>query len=263
MRRLLTPHGAYHALRGQLGSIRNVYLARDATTRHTTDEHQEVVLLLHGFFQTRNIWDVMEDRLRYDGYGVISFRQSGLFRHFNTAPIDRIARDVAEKVDALCKRSAVRGVHIIGHSKGGLVARRFIQHYGGVSRTKSLITLGTPHHGTPTALVGIAILGAVTSNPRELLPNSPVIRALRRDTFPAQVPLTSVYSREDLVCPYFASILRPRPGESSMENVQVRGIGHSQLTWDAGVYRIVRDRLDQASALWKERRRGDAEAQGR
>ena len=52
-------------LRGQLGSVRRVYLRSNRIVRrddfHT---HPETVLLLHGFMQTRNVWQIMEHRLR-------------------------------------------------------------------------------------------------------------------------------------------------------------------------------------------------------
>ncbi|MEZ4237576.1 MAG: hypothetical protein R3F59_15800 [Myxococcota bacterium] len=119
---------------------------------------------------------------------------------------------------------------------------------------KSVITLGTPHHGTPTAVVGVALLGVGTSA-RDLLPRSRVVGALARDSFPADIPLTSIYSRADLVCPHWASVLRPRPGEEThMANVEVDGVGHSQLVWDPRVYRIVRDKLTEAADLWRARR---------
>ena len=38
-----------------------------------------------------------------------------------------------------------------------------------------------------------------------------------------------------------------------MENVEVKGVGHSQLVWDPSVYRVVRERLGSASAIWQER----------
>lgn len=256
MPQFYTPRGAYHALRDQLGSIRRVYLAGNRVERRERFEGDELVLLLHGFFQTRKIWEVMEDRLRHDGFGVISFDLGGTMYRFNTRPVDTIAAQIAEKIESLASRHRFEALHIIGHSKGGVVARRYIQHYGGDKRAKSLITLGTPHHGTPTAAVGVALMGMglFRTSAGDLLPNSPVVRALARDTFPAHVPLTSIYSREDLVCPYWASVLRPKPGETSISNVQVRGIGHSRLAWDAGVYRVVHQRLVDASALWRERR---------
>lgn len=256
--RLLTPAGAYHAVRDQLGSVRQIYLANDKIVRREDYRRDELVLLLHGFFQTRKLWDVMEERLRYDGFGVISFNLGGLLYRFNTRPVEYLAELIAEKIETLAERHKFDALHIIGHSKGGLLARRFVQHLGGDRRTKSVITLGTPHHGTPTAWIAVGLMGAgiFRSSAGDLLPNSRLVKALARDTFPANVPLTSIFSREDLVCPHWASVLRPRPGESSMTNVQVRGIGHSQLAWDPGVYRVVRTRLEEASKLYRERRQG-------
>jgi len=262
MRAPLTPWAAYAIARNQLGSIRKVYLRGNSiTARRDFAEHEEIVLLLHGFFQTRSIWEVMEDRLRYDDYGVMSFNQGGLGGWFNTWPIDTLARMVAEKIEALRERYGFEALHILGHSKGGLVARKYVQHYGGDKRVKSVTTLGTPHHGTPTAALALLSLGLISSNPRELMPGSRIVQALNRDTFPAHIPLTSVFSKEDVVCPYWSSMLRPRRGESSMENVQVREVGHSQLTWDPGVYHIVRERLERAARLWRERH-GGLEASG-
>jgi hypothetical protein len=40
---------------------------------------------------------------------------------------------------------------IIGHSTGGLIARSYMQEHGGGARALRLITLATPHHGTPIA----------------------------------------------------------------------------------------------------------------
>ncbi len=40
---------------------------------------------------------------------------------------------------------------LIGHSKGGLVARSFIEEFGGNNNLIQLITVGTPHHGSPVA----------------------------------------------------------------------------------------------------------------
>ncbi len=254
---LLKPWRAYGALRDQLGSIRGVYLASDRVRRFDdAGRDKDVVVLLHGFFQTRNVWEAMEDRLRHDGFSVLSFNLSGLLWRFNTAPVDRSARMVADKLEGLAEQYDFERVHIVGHSKGGLIARRYVQHYGGDRRVMSLITLGTPHHGTPTAAVGMAVMGvaALSTSARDLLPGSRVVRAIGRDSFPPHIPLTSVYSRADLVCPHWASRLRPRPGEEThMENVEVSGKGHSELTWDAGVYRVVRDRLRAAQGMWQER----------
>ncbi|MBT3223746.1 MAG: alpha/beta fold hydrolase [Proteobacteria bacterium] len=256
--RFATPWGVYGAFRDQLGSIRGVYLRGNAIKKREDFRRQEFVILIHGFFQTRNIWEVMEDRLRFDGYGVISFDLGGLFWRFNTHPIDRSAQLIAEKIEKLSRRHGIDAFHILGHSKGGLIARRYVQHYGGDKRVKSVISLGTPHHGTWTALLAMPLMGfgLLSSAPLDLLPRSRVISRLTHDAFPGHIPLTSIYSKEDLLCPYWNAILRPCQGEPSLTNVRVRGIGHSQLTWDPGVYRIVRNRLENASLLWHERQMG-------
>jgi len=240
------------AVRDQLGSIRGVYLAGNKIKRREDFQRPELVLLLHGFFQTRNIWEVMEDRLRFDGFGVISFNLGGLGGQLNTDPVDTLAQRISDKIENLSARHGFSRLHIIGHSKGGLIARHYVQNHGGDRRVKSVITLGTPHHGTPTAVAGVALMGMglLRTSAGDLLPRSRVVRAINRDSFPAHIPLTSIYSKEDLVCPYWCSILRPREGETSLENVQVRRVGHSQLTWDAGVYRAVRERLEIAAARW-------------
>lgn len=248
----MTPGWLYRKLRGQLGSLRGVYVRGNDISRRDDFAERETVLLLHGFFQTRNIWEVMEDRLRFDGYSVMSFDLGGLAYRFNTRPVDKIAREIAHKIDALAERHGFERLHIVGHSKGGLIARRYIQHYGGDRRVNCLVTLGTPHHGAPTAWVALPLQSVASVT--ELMPYSKVVRALNADTFPPHIPLTSVYSTGDVVCPFWASVLRPAEGDSAMENVMVRGLGHSELTWDPGVYRIVRQRIDQASKLWAERR---------
>ena len=257
--RLPTVGTPYRLLRNQLGSVRAVYLASDQVRRRDDMAAQgETVLLLHGFFQTRNIWEVMEDRLRFDGYSVMSFNLGGLLARFNTHRIDYLAQQVAEKIEGLAVRRGLDRFHIIGHSKGGLVARRYIQHYGGDKRAKSLVTLGTPHHGTPVAALGVALMGfgLFSRSPGDMLPGSQLISRIGRDFWPAHVPLTSVFSRQDVICPYWCATLRPRPGETHLSNVEVNGLGHSELTWDAGVYRQAREALGNADTIWAERAAG-------
>lgn len=256
------PGGVFHALRDNLGSIRKVYLRGNRIVRRGDFAlYPETVLLLHGFFQTRNVWEIMEDRLRHDGYGVFSFDLGGLLWRFNTRSIADLSAMIADKLEGVCARYGLERFHVVGHSKGGLIARHYIQNHGGAARVKSLITLGTPHHGTPLAALGVGLMagGVLSRSPLDMVPGSPFLKLLARDQFPPEIPLVSVFSRQDLVCPWWGATLRPKEGESSMKNVTVKGVGHTALTHDAGVYHIVRIELERASALWRARA---AEAQG-
>lgn len=251
-----SPTRLYRALRDQLGSVRRIYLRSNRIVRHDDfAQADQTVLLLHGFFQTRQVWQVMEDRLRADGYGVFSFDLGGLFWRLNNRSIEEQARMIGDKLDGICSRYGVERFHIVGHSMGGLIARTYIQHQGGDRRVKSLITLGTPHHGTPTAAVGVWLMGGglLSSSPWQMIPYSRFMRGLNRDIFPASIPMTSVYSTADLICPWRFSRLSPRPGENHLQNRQVKGIGHTALTYDPGAYVIVRRALEQATELWSER----------
>lgn len=243
-------------VRDQLGSIRRVYLRGNRIVRRDDFSHfKESVLLIHGFFQTRNVWEIMEDRLRHDGYGVFSFDLGGLFWRFNTRSIPDLSALISDKIEGICQRHQLDRFHIIGHSKGGMIARHYVQHHGGDSRVKSVITLGSPHHGTPTAAVGIGLMfgGLISKSPLQMLPGSALVKRMKADTFPAGIPLTSIYSKHDIICPWWCSKLHPRPGESSMRNLSVRGVGHTALTYDPGVYRLIKGELDTASAVWAER----------
>ncbi len=245
----------WRLLRDQLGSLRGVYGGANRIVRRDDfASFPEAVLLLQGFFQTRNVWEVMEDRLRFDGFGVLSFDLGGVFG-LNTHRPQDLAERVAEKLERLCQRTGLRSFHIVGHSKGGLIAREYVQHLGGGPRVKSVVTLGTPHHGTPTAAVAVALmgLGAISRSPWDLLPNSRFVSRLKADIFPADVPLVSVHSKHDVVCPWWASVLAPKPGETSMKNRLVQGVGHTALTYDPGVYGIVRQELREAAALYGQR----------
>src|SRR5207249_8887306 len=55
-----------------------------------------------------------------------------------------------------------RSVNIVAHSMGGLDARYAISQLGLGGRVASLITIGTPHLGTPLADAGHALFGRIT-----------------------------------------------------------------------------------------------------
>ena len=246
----------YGALRAQLGSIREVYLRSNRIVRRNDfADAQETVLLLNGFFQTRTVWEVMEDRLRNHGFGVLSFDLGGVLWRYQVRSITDQASMIADKIENICRKYDIERMHIVGHSMGGLLARQYIQHRGGDRRVKSLITLGTPHHGTPTAVVGLGVtgLGLISESATQMIPGSSFIKRLRRTPWPAHIPLTSIYSHHDLVCPSWCSELRPRAGESNMKNRPVDKIGHTELTHDAEVYRLIIDDLTQSASIWAER----------
>ncbi len=64
--------------------------------------------------------------------------------------VEEQARRMAEKIEVLQQEHGLsRQFHIISHSMGGLVSRQYI--YEHPDTVAGLVTLGTPHHGSPLA----------------------------------------------------------------------------------------------------------------
>ncbi|HEX5034849.1 MAG TPA: alpha/beta fold hydrolase, partial [bacterium] len=171
------------------------------------------VLLLHGYGGTRRVLHLLEKRLRRDDFSVFSLNLGGIFDTFNTKPIPVLAKHVSDKIEKLYKRYSIRDrLTVIGHSKGGLIGRCYVQNFEGHRRVKQLITLGTPHNGNPWAMLGLLTpLAFLTESIRQMTPMSPFIRRINREAWPKGVKLISVFSKSDNVCPHPSPVLPESP----------------------------------------------------
>jgi triacylglycerol lipase len=108
------------------------------------------VVLVHGLFGF--------DRIGLPGARFDYFR--GIARHLETlgchahavrlpaaASVPDRARELVAAIDALPHER----IDLIAHSLGGLDARYALTHLGLARRVRSLVTVGTPHRGTPLA----------------------------------------------------------------------------------------------------------------
>jgi len=187
------------------------------------------VLLLHGFLSSRRTLDVLERRLRRDGYGPFSLDLGGLGRTLNTRGVDDLADFVRAKIERIYARNPGLGpLTIVGHSKGGLVAAYYVKKLGGWRRTRSVVTLGTPHHGTPVAYLGLP-LALVARSVLQMLPGSDFLAQLHDGPWPAQVRLASLWSRLDPWAPYPSGVIETH-GLAHLANVEVEGDHRAFLT---------------------------------
>jgi triacylglycerol esterase/lipase EstA (alpha/beta hydrolase family) len=200
------------------------------------------VLLLYGFMATRRSFEVIERRLRRDGYCVFSINLGGAFDAFNTRGIDQSAEKVREKVERLYSRYTLGPLSIIGHSKGGLIGRYYVKRLGGDRRVQTLITLGTPHNGTPTAYLGIATMGLVAPSVWQMTPMSPFIRRLKAGPFPERVRFASIYSKADRFTPFPTAMLECG-GQKNLKNIEVADCAHRALLTQKRVYDLVHEEL--------------------
>lgn len=195
------------------------------------------VLLLYGFFSTRRTFDVLERRLRRDGYGVFSLDLGGLARCLNTRGIDDLAAFVRAKIERIYARNPGMGpLTIVGHSKGGLIAAYYVKKLGGWRRTRAVVTLGTPHHGTRAAWLGLP-LALVARSVWQMRPSSGFVRRLAEGPWPPEVRLTSIWSRRDLATPYPSAVIDTH-GLPHLVNVEVDA-AHDALIRSRRVYEVM------------------------
>jgi triacylglycerol esterase/lipase EstA (alpha/beta hydrolase family) len=202
------------------------------------------VLLLYGFMATRRTFEVLEHRLRRDQFCVFSLNLGGWREAFNTNAIDDLAEHVSEKIERLYQRFPEMGpLSVIGHSKGGLIGAYYVKRLGGDRRVKGLITLGTPHNGSPSAYWGVAAMGLISRSIWQLTPRSPFIHQLKEGAFPGGVRLVSVYSQADRVNPYPSCFVDNPTLEPHVVNVEVPGVLHREFVTSRSVYQVVRREL--------------------
>jgi len=198
------------------------------------------VLLLYGVFATRRTLEVLERRLRRDGYCVFSLDLSAPGRVFDTRGIQDLAELVRAKVERMYARYPGMGpLTVIGHSKGGLVGAYYVKRLGGSSRTRALITLGTPHNGTPTTLFALP-MALLDRSILQMTPRSSFVRGLQDGPWPPGVGFTSIYSRRDRLT------LHPGAMLEGARNVEVdcshRGFLVRKRAYDAIVREIAEER---------------------
>ncbi len=182
--------------------------------------HPRPVLLLHGWLSSRRTFDILERRLRRDGYGVFSLDLGGVRGSFSGRGIDDLADLVRAKMERIYARNPGLGpLTIVGHSEGGLIAAYYVKKLGGWRRTRAVVTLGAPHRGTPLAYLGLP-LALVARSLVQMAPGSGFLARLHDGPWPTQVRLASIWSRSDRASPYPACLIETH-GLPQLSNIEV------------------------------------------
>jgi hypothetical protein len=228
-------------LRQAIGHFQGRYRSnQDIVRHHDFDRFPDTVLLLNSIFQTRTIWQIMEQRLRVQNYGVVTLNLNGVFDDHRTPTLEHQALWLSRKIDRLFSKYEIQNLHIIGYGTGGLIARHLIQEYDDDHRVQSLCTLGTAHHSTP-----IGLAGWVLNQTNRLSPSSQWLKHLPSESLPSHLPITSIYSTKDWMTPWWCSVLRTNSEQSNLRNVQMNRIAHSDFTVDTTVFAEILQHLNQ------------------
>jgi pimeloyl-ACP methyl ester carboxylesterase len=225
------PSGVERYGYGDLRPLQRGLLVRDVEAAGTP------ILLLHGMIDNRAIFTLLTRRLRAHGFT----RVRTLNYPPTTNDIRAAAENLAAEVEALVAESGHERIHVVGHSLGGLIARYYVQRLGGDARVRTLVTLGTPHHGTLAAHLVPARLG------RQLRPGSDLFRELDLPAPEFATRVVAYWSDLDqLIVPHDNA--RLEHADLRGHNVVVHGVGHLSLPINGRVVHEVAQVLSATEA---------------
>jgi triacylglycerol esterase/lipase EstA (alpha/beta hydrolase family) len=193
------------------------------------DNDRVPVLLVHGYGCNSGFWAHLEPLLDRERISHATIDLEPV-----AGSIDDYAPLIEARVQELCAATGAARIAIVAHSMGGLAARAWMRTHGS-TRVARLITLGTPHHGTVLANLG---LGA---NAAQMRRDSPWLRDLAAgEAGDVRARIVSIYTHHDnIVAPQDSSEL------AGARNVAFGGVGHVALGSNprvlAEVLRVLRE----------------------
>ena len=181
------------------------------------DDGQHPVVFVHGLGGHRGNFGIIR------AWFAIQGRRRTYAVHFpKGADLDTMARQLAAylgEVVRVNRLDDLAKIDLVAHSMGGLISRLALLEPAVARRVGTLVTLGTPHHGTHAARY------ASTNQTLQLRPGSPVLARLE-----AQEPWRGP---PRLVCFWSDADMMMLPAETARvegaENIEVAGTSH--LAW--------------------------------
>jgi triacylglycerol esterase/lipase EstA (alpha/beta hydrolase family) len=151
--------------------------------------------------------------------------------------LEELARALESFVRAVVEVTSVPRVELVAHSLGGIVVRLGLLDHDLAGCVKTVITLGTPHHGTHSARF------ADTVTIRELRPDSALMRRLASTPWPRGVRGATFWSRSDVM------VLPPESATiEGTHQIEVTPFTHYSYLIDPRSWSLVRRELELAAS---------------
>ncbi len=175
------------------------------------------LVLVHGLLDTPRLFSRLERRLEVQPRPLLS---PHLPHRFGATPLRTLAKQLDQQIQE--QWGVERPIDLLGFSMGGVIARIWLQEFGGAKRTQRFISVGSPQRGTLTAQ---CIPGCLFAGLADMKRGSSLLRSLNLDCAALEsVDCISFFCRWDLmVFPGWQAVL---PIGKAME---VPVITHQQL----------------------------------
>jgi pimeloyl-ACP methyl ester carboxylesterase len=182
------------------------------------DTLHQPVLLVHGYAGTDAVWDPLMRALRSVGFGYLLRFSYNSF----SADVAELAGEIAQLATVARARTGADGVHLVGHSLGGLLVRYAAQQDDLFSQVTTVVTIATPHRGLPVARL------APGRCARLMRPRSPLLRPTGGAAGPPR--WVAFYSGEDRLVRASSARL-DEPGFEAT-NIEIPDRGHRSICRD-------------------------------
>jgi hypothetical protein len=110
----------------------------------TPGDGSELVVCIHGLARTRHCWWPLRYRLRHAGY------RTAAWTYPLRRPIEALGRDCRDRLTGYAEDPAVRRIHVVTHSLGGIILR-YALTLGVPARLGRIIQLAPPNRGSAWA----------------------------------------------------------------------------------------------------------------
>ncbi len=228
--------------------VYEVKVNNEIVKRYTINPEKVPVLLMYGFFSSRRTLTALERQLSNKGYDILSFNLGGLFGVFFTRGIMETARYIDEKLQRQFERKNFSKIHIVAHSKGGLVALWWLLKLGGHRYCDKVICMGTPFQGSRLTYLGlITPLGIVWRDLWQMRPGSPFLKGLRLLDVPDTLSIVCLYSNRDRVAPGACGIYRNKIRPDRVSNLALHKNTHFEFLYKKEVAETIIEYLGPAN----------------
>lgn len=231
-----------------------IYVEADATKIKMTSQNHNPILFLHGFTRASSDWITMIERFQADGWPNSTLFAYNFDENWNISDQASInkATTIKQWVDEIINETGEK-IDLVGHSLGGVISRYYIKFLGGLERVDDYVSLGSPHHGTNSALqppnAFLATLNEGDETPGGVLNDTlgdrvaPFSGVMYNGThIPGNISYTSIYSRYDDIVPMNSSQL------DGAVNIEIGGefqsLWHLFFLTDEAVYEQVKAAVD-------------------
>ncbi|MET0863666.1 MAG: alpha/beta fold hydrolase [Nakamurella sp.] len=185
---------------------------------------RQPVFLVHGLAGADHSWWALRSALAAAGFETVIALRHRAFR----VDIPGVADWLVDHAVRAMTMTGSTGVHLIGHSMGGLVVRTAVQTGGLADQVTTAVTIATPHRGTGFAhlLPGPAA--------RQLRPDSEFLAWLGDQPVDQHARWVNIHAVDDrVVATSSAGWSHPQVGPAArpphIEQVLQDGVGHRSI----------------------------------